>query len=59
MGETTDDELFIELVTSIVEDVLSQLGEDSELRFQFFKKFVALATLVTSQSPPTGSRQRH
>jgi hypothetical protein len=58
MDERYDDELLAEMFGDIAFDALGCIGGDSELRFQFFKDFIALATRYREkvQLPSSGFR---
>lgn len=43
VGMDTDDDLILDLLESVTLDVLERIGDDSEARYQFFKRFVELA----------------
>lgn len=43
MNNPTDDALLLGMIESITLDVLERIGDDPEARYQFFRRFVALA----------------
>jgi hypothetical protein len=38
-----DDDLFLEMIKSVTLTVLDRIGDDREVRYQFFRRFVELA----------------
>ena len=43
MVEPADDDLFLDLLDTVVLDALGMIGDDREARYAFLRRFVALA----------------
>ena len=50
MDELSQDEVFALAIIEITLDVLERMGDDPDMRFDFFRRFVALATELTEGS---------
>lgn len=49
----TDDQLVAAMIQDIALDVLLHIGDDPEVRFQFFRQFIDLATRTVEQGSDT------
>ena len=45
----TDDDLFLEMFKGVTRTVLARIGDDREARYQFFRRFVDLATEIAPE----------
>ena len=57
MEDQPDNDLLADMIADVAFDVLSRIGDDSEARYQFFKRFVELAKDVTGQDRPKAVQQ--
>lgn len=53
MNPHDDGQLVPDLIRDIAADVLEQIGDDADARFEFFKRFIDLAIQFTSAAAPS------
>ena len=51
----TDNDLFLDLIESVTRDVLDRLGNDSDARYAFFRRFLEVARRVVRDAGGQGS----
>lgn len=51
MDRPTDDDILLEMIATVAADVLDHIGDDRELRYQFFRSFMELARKTVDRQP--------
>ena len=58
MYERDIDDPMLAMIESVARDVLAQIGDDPDARFQFFKRLFELAKEITHVAAPEASTTR-
>ena len=59
MDSSTNDALLLDMIESVALDVLARIGHDPDARFEFFRRFVALAQEVVRRAETAGDATQH
>lgn len=52
----TDDDLLADLIRNVAIDVLERIGDDPEVRYQYFRAFVRLSRRTVDACPRKGEK---